>query len=258
MMNEEEKARLSQLEQENARLREKLQSRDAFISNTMGSYLPQEVLEEMLEDRRSVEPQQRDVTILFSDIRSSTALSEKMQLLDYMRLINHFLEEMIDIVNAWDGNILSFVGDSIVTVFGAPRRNPSAARDAVACAVAMQRLMPAVNAWNESQHYPEISMGIGIHSGQAILGNIGSDVRMKYDMIGRDVSLASRIESFTEGGQILISSETLAAAGERVHLNPEGSRMIQPKGIHGEIQVHDVIGFGTHRTPRGKALGVEI
>ena len=254
MMNEEEAARLRELEQENGLLREKVEAREAFIANHMAAYLPQDVLDEILDGRQTMEPQQKDVTIFFSDIRSSTALSEKMILSDYMRLINHFLEEMIDIVNAWQGTILSFMGDSIITVFGAPRRNPTAARDAVACAVAMQRLMPQVNVWNVDNGYPVISMGIGIHTGQAILGNIGSTVRMKYDMIGRDVSLASRIESYTEGGQILISSETLAEVADQVILNPAGSMIIQPKGIQGDIRVHDVVGFGSYRTPRAEAL----
>lgn len=78
-------------------------------------------------------------------------------------MLNHYLEEMIEIINAWQGNILEFAGDAIVVVFGAPRVNEDSARDAVACAVAMQRRMSAVNEWNRGEGYPEISMGIGIH-----------------------------------------------------------------------------------------------
>ena len=139
------------------------------------------------------------------------------------------------------GNILEFEGDAIVTVFGAPQPNEDAAMSAVACAVAMQRRMPAVNGWNREQGFPEISIGIGIHTGEAILGNIGSQVRTKYDMIGRNVNLAARIQSYAAGGQILISDETLSEAGERVIVNKNGTKVERPKGIQSDITMHDVI-----------------
>lgn len=92
-------------------------------------------------------------------------------------------------------------------------------------------------------------MGIGIHTGEAILGNIGSQTRMKYDMIGRNVNLASRIEGFTRGGQILVSTETLQAAGGLVTENEEGARWVRPKGIQDPVLIHEVTGFGKRRVP---------
>ena len=118
--------------------------------------------------------------------------------------------------------------------------------------MAMQRRMATVNEWNRGQGYPELAMGIGIHTGEAILGNIGSQTRMKYDMIGRNVNLASRIQGFTKGGQILVTTETLTAAGDQVAENEAGAMWVKPKGIHGEILVHDVIGFGRRRLPEAK------
>ena len=112
-----------------------------------------------------------------------------------------------------------------------------------------QRRMQAVNEWNLKQGYPEISMGIGIHTGEAILGNIGSETRRKYDMIGRNVNLTSRIQGYTRGGQILVSNEALAAAGERVLENKEGALVVRPKGIHSSILLHDIIGFGEKHLP---------
>ena len=235
--------------EEIAGLRRALEQRDAFIHSTFGRYLTEEVLEEVLKQKDGLQigGERRVVTILFTDLRRSTEMSEQMSAPDFIRMLNHYLGEMIEIINAWQGNILSFVGDAIVVVFGAPRQNDYAARDAVACAVAMQRRMPAVNDWNRAEGYPEISMGIGIHTGEAILGNIGSETRTKYDMIGRNVNLASRIEGFTRGGQILISTETLEAAGERVLLNPAGEMRVQPKGIQSEILLHEVAGFGSQK-----------
>ena len=241
--------KIAALEAENAQMRETLEQRDKFIRSTFGSFLTDEVLDEILAETDGVRigGERRTVSILFSDLRDSTALSEQMAPVDFIRMLNHYLSEMIEIINAWQGNILEFVGDAIVVVFGAPRPNEDSARDAVACAVAMQRRMKAVNEWNEAQGYPPIAMGIGIHTGEAVLGNIGSETRTKYDMIGRNVNLASRIEGFTEGGQILVSDETLAAAGDRVAENEAGRRTVQPKGIHEDVVIHDVIGFGKMR-----------
>ncbi len=244
-MNREEKEYLQTLETENRQMKEDLKKRESFIRNTFGRYLTDEVLEEILEkeDRTQIGGERREVTILFSDIRRSTELAERMDPVEFIRMLNHYLQEMIDLINAWQGNILDFVGDAIVVVFGAPRPNETAARDAVACAVAMQRRMGEVNAWNRTQGYPEIAMGIGIHTGEAILGNIGSLTRMKYDMIGRNVNLTSRIQDYAEGGQILITEETLAAAGDQVIEKKDSLRLVEPKGIHGVVPLHEVVGF---------------
>ena len=240
---------ISRLKAENARLKEELQKREEFIQSTFGTYLTHEVLEDLLKNKEglSIGGERREVTILFSDIRRSTDLSEQMDAVSFIRMLNHYLEEMIEIINAWQGNILDFVGDSIVAVFGAPRPNEMSGRDATACAVAMQRRMKAVNKWNVSQGYPEISMGIGIHTGEAILGNIGSMTRAKYDMIGRNVNLASRIQGFTKGGQILVSDETLAAAGSRAVENEAGAMVVRPKGIRDDVTLHDIVGYGAQR-----------
>ncbi|MBR1409332.1 MAG: adenylate/guanylate cyclase domain-containing protein [Clostridia bacterium] len=251
MTNEELQQRIALLESENASLRETLRLREGLIRSTFGRYLTDEVLEDILQhqDAPPTTGELRTVTMMFSDLRSSTALSEQMNARDFIRMLNHFYAEMIEIINAWRGNILEFVGDEIVAVFGAPRPNDDAAAEAVACAVAMQRRMGAVNEWNRSEGYPEIAMGIGIHTGEAVLGTIGSETRSKYDMIGRNVNLASRIQGFTSGGQIYISGETLAAAGEAVRINPAGERWVQPKGIEESILLHEVAGYGRSAVP---------
>ena len=227
--------KLLEAEEEIRRLKDSLESRDRFIHDTFGRYLTSEVLEEILSGKTQVQigGERRVVTIMFADL-------------------NHFLAGMIEIVNAWQGNILEFVGDAIVAVFGAPRVNDYAARDAAACAVAMQRLMPRVNEWNARQGFPEISMGIGLHTGEAILGNIGSQTRTKYDMIGRNVNLASRVQGYSKGGQILATTALLAAAGNQVIVNEQGAMRVKPKGIQTEILLHDVIGFGSQYMPRTK------
>lgn len=241
--------RITALEAENTKLKETLHQYETSFKETMGRFLTDEVRDEILahKDERAISGERREVTILFSDIRHSTELSEAMEPGDFIRMLNHYLEEMIEIINAWQGNILGFAGDGISAVFGAPKENEEAARDAVACAVAMQKRMDKVNQWNQEQGFPKIQVGIGIHTGDAILGTIGSQTRMKYDMIGRNVNLASRVEGFTKGGQILVTTETLNAAGDMVVSNPSGAMMVKPKGIHEEVLVHDIVGFGAMR-----------
>lgn len=238
-----------ELQEENARLREALRQRDVFIRETFGRYLTDEVLDEILshQDTPAISGERRVVSILFSDLRRSTELSEQMDAADFIHMLNHYFAEMIEIINAWQGNILEFVGDAIVAVFGAPRENEYAARDAAACAVAMQRRMTAINAWNREQGFPEIAMGIGLHTGEAILGSIGSETRMKYDMIGRNVNLASRVQGYTVGGQILATDEFLTAAGGQILTNEEGSQRVKPKGIRDEIWLYDIVGFGKQK-----------
>lgn len=250
-MSESYNERLAALEQENAQLRHSVDALKGFIRTRMGPYVTYEVLDELMrqEGSSAIEVERREVTMLFTDLRRSTELSESMNATDYIRLLNHYFTDMIDIVDAWQGNILGFVGDSIVAVFGAPKANDDAAFQAVGSAVAMQRRMDAINAWNHAQGYPRIEMGVGIHTGEAIVGCIGSETRMKYDMIGRNVNLTARIEGYTKGGQILVSTPTLEAAGPLVVERPEGAQWVNPKGIQERVLLHDVIGFGSLRIP---------
>ena len=250
-MSEDLEKRLREAEKEVERLKSTLEHYNELIRNTIGPYITDEVLEDIVHHWGKIEigGERRFVTMLFTDLRRSTELAEQMDPMDFIDMLNHYMCDMIEIINAWQGNILEFVGDAIVVVFGAPRVNEDSARDAVACAVAMQCRMPAVNAWNREKGYPEIAMGIGIHSGEAILGNIGSQTRRKYDMIGQNVNLASRIEGFTKGGQILVSTEALKAAGELVIENREGSRWVKPKGVKNEIEIHEITGFGKRTIP---------
>ncbi len=250
-MSQTSDARIAALEKENEQLRRSVDSLKGFIRTRMGPYVTYEVLDEIMghEGNTAIEGERRVVTMMFTDIRQSTELSERMSATDYIKLLNHYFSNMIDIIDAWQGNILGFVGDAIVAVFGAPKPNDDAAFQAVGSAVAMQRRMEAVNAWNNEQGYPSIAMGIGIHTGEAIVGCIGSETRMKYDMIGRNVNLASRIEGYTKGGQILVSTATLEAAGSLVVECPKNAQWVSPKGIQGQVQVHDIVGFGSLRIP---------
>jgi adenylate cyclase len=243
--------RIEELQDEVEQLKRTIEENEKKHRLTMGRYVTSDVMGQLAaRSDATIAGERRKVTMMITDLRRSTELSESMEAEDYLRLLNHYLEQMILIVDGWFGNILGFAGDSIVAVYGAPQDNPDAAKNAVYAAVSMQRHMPKVNEWNRKQGYPQIEMGIGIHTGDAIVGCIGSETRMKYDMIGRNVNLAARVEGYTTGGQILITDETLAAAGDEVIVHAEGEMIVRPKGIRDMVRLHDVVGMGALRLPR--------
>jgi len=139
------------------------------------------------------------------------------------------------------------VGDAILAIFGAPLARPDDAGRAVACAVEMQAAIQVLNRRNETEGLPRLEMGIAIHTGEVIVGNIGSLRRTKYGVVGSAVNHAGRIESFTVGGQVLISDATLRESGDGVRV---GSRLaIDAKGTRERIVVYDLRGVGAARVP---------
>jgi adenylate cyclase len=149
---------------------------------------------------------------------------------------------MVDLILRYGGTINEILGDGILVIFGAPKAAADDAERAVACGVAMQRAMDDVNARGREQGLPEVEMGIGIHTGEVIVGNIGSDRRMKYAAVGTHVNLTGRIESYTTGGQILISESTLQEVSPIVEVGR--SLRIEPKGARREMTVWEVVGIG--------------
>jgi adenylate cyclase len=186
--------------------------------------------------------EKRTVTILISDLRGFTSVSELLPAETVVKIINLYLDAMTDIIFRHHGTIDQFIGDAILAIFGAPISHDDDTMRAVACAVEMQLTIKDVNERCRAAGYPEVSMGIGINTGEVVVGNIGSTKRTKYGPIGRNVNLASRIESYTVGGQILVSESTLKASGKIV----EASRAIEvmPKGFKQPIILYEVKGIG--------------
>ena len=238
-------SRIAELEQEVERLKRTIEDNEELHRRTMGRYVTSEVMGQLMASSNGViVGERRVITMMYADLRNSTELSETMEPEAYIRLLNHYLEEMIFIIDSWRGNILEFAGDAVICIFGAPRENPDAARSAIYSAVAMQRRMARVNDWNRAEGYPSIQMGIGIHTGEAIVGCIGSETRMKYDAIGRGMNLVSRVQGYAAGGQVLVTDEALAAAGDEVAVREDGEMLVRPKGVRDRIRLHDVVGIG--------------
>jgi adenylate cyclase len=184
--------------------------------------------------------EKREVTLLMADLRGFTALADRYTPEQVVRVLNKYLGTMADLIVAHQGTIDEFIGDAILAIFGAPERREDDAARACACAAAMQLAMKEVNEFNRGEGLPEVEMGIAVNTGQVIVGNIGSQTRAKYGVVGTHVNLAGRIEGFTVGGQVLVSSSTVAKAGAALEL---GQRVtFQAKGFKEPIDVYDLVG----------------
>jgi len=216
----------------------------AFIRKVFGRYLSDDVVHRILDEKDGLKlggGLQR-VTIMMTDLRGFTGLSQKLAPTDVVKLLNIYLEEMNAIISRYDGTIDEIIGDAILALFGAPLVREDDAARAVACAIEMQLAMARVNDQATAQGLPMLEMGIGVNTGEVVVGNIGSEVRSKYAVVGHHVNLTGRIESFTIGGQILASEYTVDTVGEV--LERGRSFQVDAKGIEQPVTLFEVIGMG--------------
>jgi adenylate cyclase len=176
------------------------------------------------------------------DLRGFSTISEKMPPEKVVEILNVFLGTMTEAIAPYEGTIDEFIGDAILVLFGAPIYRVDDAARAVASAIAMQLSMRSVNQKLGQMGLPEIAMGIGINTGEVVAGNIGSQSRAKYAVVGNHVNLTARIESYTVGGQILISESTYAEIADIAKTN--GSMEVEPKGVSQPISIYDIYGIG--------------
>jgi len=188
---------------------ERIQTRNFF-----SRYVPEAVVEEILADPERINPggEEREVTVLFSDIVGFTSIAEQLQPTELVDLLNEYLGEMATIVKQdYKGTLDKFVGDAVIAIFGAPLSGENDAERAVGAALAMQkRAQELQQQWQERGEEFSFDLGIGINTGKAVVGNIGSEERVNYTCIGDTVNLAARLEGATreQEGKILISEAT--------------------------------------------------
>lgn len=222
----------------------KLDIANQLIRRTFGRYLSDDVVEDILSspDGASLGGESRLVTVMMTDLRGFTSISEVLPAGDVVSIINIYLEKMTELILKYQGTVIEFIGDSVFVIFGAPLRQEDDARRAVACAVEMQIAMAEVNKLCREKGYPEVEQGIGLNTGELIVGNIGSDKRTKYGAVGRNVNLTARIESYTVGGQILVSENTLQACGPVLRV--DDSMEVMPKGVKKPLHIYEISGIG--------------
>lgn len=221
---------------------EGLRQRD-FIRDTFGRYLSQEVVEELLEspDGLRLGGELREVTLLVSDLRGFTAMAEHLPPQEVIDFLNRYLERMVDIITRYNGTVDEFQGDGILAFFGAPLIGENDPERAIACAIDMQTAVHEINAERRHAQLPELAMGIGINTGEVIVGNIGSEKRTKYGAVGSAINAAYRIESYTVGGQVLISPSTYERVNVPLHIRD--TLEVQFKGIEQPTTVYDITGM---------------
>jgi adenylate cyclase len=226
---------------------EALARRSQFIRETFGRYVSEDVVAQLLDAPEGLElgGAKRKVTILMSDVRGFTALAERLEPQKVMTFVNRYLEAMVDVILTYRGTIIEILGDGLLVLFGAPLSHDDDAERAVACALAMQLRMEDTNALHRQAGLPEVDMGIGIHTGEVVVGHIGSQQRTKYGVVGSAVNLTGHIESYTTGGQILISPTTYAETAAVLTVSHQMT--VALKGVAVPLTLYAVSGMrGAH------------
>ena len=214
-----------------------------FVREALGRYVSPELAERCLRDRDTLRlgGELRQVAILMSDLRGFSALSERLGAEAMIDLINRYLARMTPVILAYGGTINEFIGDAILVLFGAPFERPDDPLRAARCALAMQAAMADLNSENVALGLPVLSMGIGIHTGVVVAGNIGSKEHVKYGVVGPAVNLAARVQSLAHGGQVLLTSAALARVRGAVRVGPPLRAHV--KGVSEPVVVQPLLGM---------------
>lgn len=213
-------------------------AREEVARANYSRFMPEYVVKQLLENPDSFRlgGVNQVITVLFADIRGFTAFSEKEKPEKVVGLLNRYFSVMTDIIFEHGGTLDKYIGDGLMAIFGAPTATEEDALNAVKAAVTMQKRLAQLNTELTSEGYGLISVGIGLHTGEATIGYIGSNKRSEYTAIGDTVNLASRLESSAVGGQILMSEATAAASGNLVPVNT-----LEPMTVKNRVQPVNVL-----------------
>ncbi|HRA40426.1 MAG TPA: adenylate/guanylate cyclase domain-containing protein, partial [Pyrinomonadaceae bacterium] len=190
-------------------------AREEVARANYSRFMPEYVVKQLLENPDSFRlgGVNQKITVLFADIRGFTSFSETENPERVVGLLNRYFTAMTEIIFEYGGTLDKYIGDGLMAIFGAPTATPTDAVNAVKAAVAMQKRMVPLNDELQQAGYSPVRVGIGLHTGVATIGYVGSEQRSEYTAIGDTVNLAARLEQNAVGGQILISEATVSAAG---------------------------------------------
>ena len=212
------------------------------VKKLFSRYVPKDVYEQLMDDpaRAALGGRRRRMTVLFSDVRGFTAMSEKVAPEQVVSLLNEYFSRMVRILFEHRGTLDKFVGDMVMGLFGAPLDDDDHAEHAVQAALAMTRELDELNAEWEAAGRPRLDIGIGISTGDMVAGNIGSDTIMSYTVIGDTVNLGARLESLNKdyGSRIIISEATREALKGRYDIRPLGEVVV--KGKSRPVAIYEV------------------
>ena len=178
---------------------------------------------------------------MMSDLRGFTALTANMKPEKVITFLNRYLGKMVDILMAHRGVIDEIIGDGILAFFGAPESLEDHTTRAVVCALEMQTAMAEINKENQKEGLARLEMGIAVHTGTVVVGNIGSETRSKYGAVGADVNFTGRMESYTVGGQVLVSDAVVKKLEKTINI--KNTLSVRMKGMPEKIVLYDVNGM---------------
>ena len=199
------------LEESEKRIKE-----EVAIRSDLGRYLPAELVDKVVkrEQDMGLGGRRRDITVLFADVVGFTPLTNELEAERVVALLNELFTILTEIVFRHEGTVDKFIGDCVMAIWGAPREQPDHAERALAAAEDMMRWLEAGNEEWESKYGVKIELAIGVHSGEAIVGNVGSDTRMEFTAIGDTVNVGARLEAIARPGQVLVTRATVERAGD--------------------------------------------
>jgi adenylate cyclase len=210
--------------------------------SVLNKVVSKDVAAELMRGDVELGGENRLVTVLFADIRGFTAHTEGMEPQKVIALLNECMEYLSQAIDAEGGVVDKYIGDEVMAVFGAPVTQDDHALRAIRAALRMREGMASFNAVREVRGDAPLGVGVGINSGVAVAGNMGSKDRMNYTVVGDVVNLASRLAGQAKAGEILVSGVTLRQAGSGILASPLGGRTL--KGFSSEVEVHAVEAMG--------------
>jgi adenylate cyclase len=223
---------------DNLELRAKI--REYFVRKRLKQFVSSQVLEEIQRDPSKLVPRKQQASILFTDIRGFTSMAEAHDPAELASWLSDFyFGPLGEVAFKHGGTLDKHIGDSIMVIFGAPIQRPDDALHAVRSAIEMRTVLAEIN--RELNGRPRIAMGIGIHTGDVVVGLLGSARKREYTAIGRTVNVASRLEKYAADGEILITEATYQLVREAVEAEPLTPLVL--RGVSGPIQAYQVLGL---------------
>jgi adenylate cyclase len=214
------------------------------LAGLFGQYVPPELVDEMANDPDSfsLEGDSRELTVLFSDVRGFTTISEGLDPKQLTQLMNEYLTPMTHVIHNYRGTIDKYMGDAIMAFWGAPVADPDHARHALLAALGMIEELKALQVAFEAKGWPPINIGVGLNTGMMTVGNMGSEFRMAYTVMGDAVNLGSRLESLTKqyGVHIIVSEFTKNKAPDFIYRELDRVRV---KGKDEPVAIFEPIGL---------------
>jgi len=215
------------------------------LKSTFKKYVSKQIVDQILEneDHLNLGGQELEVTTLFSDIRGFTSMSEKMSPKDVVDSLNEYFDKMIEVVFKHNGTLDKIIGDALMVIYGAPIGSNNDAERALLTAIEMQQKLEELNVVRLTRGQSPLEIGIGLNTGKAISGNIGSKVQMNYTVIGDAVNLSSRLCSFAKAGQIIVSESVFSALKNKSNFAFRELTPIHVKGKEDAVNVFEVSYF---------------